>query len=254
MRPSLRTLPTRMALATAVALTPVAPALAQLTVLPPHSIVEGEPLGDWTAYFWQWAYSFSMPNDPFSDPAGAVYASQVGNVCYLGKTVARAITLHEGCAILVPLVGVELSQAELGAGQTEADLRAAAAATADQIDGLQLLLDGAAVPNLFDHREVSPAFQFVGARDNYLTLFGGPVGASGLAVSDGYFVMLAPPPPGTYTITFGGSLSSLDYSASSTLRLTIAAIPEPGTLALTVGGLAGLLVTARARRRRPHAR
>ena len=76
MRLHTRPLIARAAIAAAVSLAPLAPARAQLTVLPPHSTVAGEPLGHWTAYFWQWAYSFSMPHDPFSDPAGAVYASQ----------------------------------------------------------------------------------------------------------------------------------------------------------------------------------
>ena len=213
---------------------------SQITVLPPHSTVAGETMSEWTAYFWQWAYSFSVPHDPFSDPTGAVYSNQAGPVCAIGSTVATQISVPDGCFILIPLVAAEVSQAELGFNNTAADLFNAAQNNANLIDSLFATLDGSAVSNLFAYREVSPVFQFVGAPNNFFVQYGGPVGPSGLAVSDGYFLMLAPPSPGTHLLSCGGTLSAFDYSASTTLQLDVV-VPEPGTLGLIALGLASLL-------------
>lgn len=51
-------------------------------------------------------------------------------------------------------------------------------ALANQIDQLHATIDGAAVPDLFSHREVSPDFSAVIAANN---AFGEPAGPSGIA-------------------------------------------------------------------------
>ena len=84
-------------------------------------------------------------------------------------------------------MSAEVSQAELGADKTEAELRQAAKNNAGLMDRLEVKIDGVPVPNLFSYRETSPVFQFVGAPDNFFVQFGGPVGPWGLAVVDGYY-------------------------------------------------------------------
>lgn len=194
---------------------------AQVTVLPPHSIIEGDSMGEWTTYFWQWGYSFSVPNDPFSDSTGAAYNTQTGPVFYLGRAATDQLTIQAGKYVFIPLVGVELSQAELGFNQTVPQLRQAAAANVNLIDNLYLTIDNVVIPNLFSYREISPVFNFVGAPDNYFVQFGGPVGPSGKAVSDGYYVMLNPLPPGIHTVQFGGTISAFNYEANSNITLTV---------------------------------
>jgi hypothetical protein len=101
-------------------------------------------------------------------------------------------------------------------------------------------LDGVPVSNIFSYREVSPDFQFVGAPNNVFEQFGVPVvGPSGIAVSDGYFLMLAPPSLGTHVLEFGGGVSSLGFSTEVADIITV--IPEPVTVALTVAGLLFLM-------------
>jgi hypothetical protein len=72
-----------------------------------------------------------------------------------------------------------------------------------------------------------------------------PSGYTGMAVTDGYWLTLAPLAPGPHQIKFGAMFNdggSLDITAN------VNAVPEPGTYALMLGGL-GLVGWASLRRR-----
>ena len=51
-------------------------------------------------------------------------------------------------------------------------------------------------------------------------LFGLPAGAYAPAVADGYYLLLAPLPPGPHTITFGGT-DGTGFSQDITYHITV---------------------------------
>lgn len=192
-------------------------------VYAPHSEVHGKTMGQWTADWWKWATSFSVPNDPFTDATGAnANLKQKGSVFFLAANAAapteRSFTVPGNKSLLIPLVSAELSQVEVGFDQTPAQVRQAAHDQALLIDNLHLSIDGVPVQNLFSFEEVSPYFHFVAAPDN---IIGVPAGNSGVAVADGYFVMLKPLGPGQHVINFGGGISQYDFFINDTDHIAI---------------------------------
>lgn len=239
-----RTLAGRLLLGLAVALPLVVQ--AEPVVLSQGATVAGKTIGEWTAEWWQWAVSFSAPNDPFTDTTGAnAGLGQSGPVFFLGGnptgTSSRTFSVAAGKSLLLPLVNVEWSQHELGFDKTPQEIRQAASDFADQIDSLHATIDGQAVPDLFSHRESSPDFHFTAVAGNVV---GVPAGESGIAVGNGYYLMISGLKPGVHTINFGGSISSIGLSINDTDTIRV---PEPGSLALA--GLAlGILVRMRHRK------
>jgi hypothetical protein len=201
------------------------PASGPVQIYAPHSTVRGKTIGEWSANWWQWALSFSAPNDPFTDPSGVnADLHQSGPVYFVGApggVSQGAFTVPGNKPILIALVNGELSQLEIGFDKTAAQVKQAAADQADLIDSLHASIDGAPLSSasLFAHREVSPAFHFVAAPDNPI---GVPAGDSGIAFADGYYLMLAPLGPGQHVINFGGTVSSFGFSIDATYTLTSA--------------------------------
>src|SRR5262249_6924837 len=152
--------------------------------------------------------------DPFTDTTGQ-YANvnQSGPVFFLagsdGGSMIRHFHVPAHPYILVPLLVGELSQLELGFDKTAAYIRQAAQQQANQIDSLHATLDGVPVAqtNLFAHRETSPDFNFNAVFNNQVGI--NAVGFSGIAVADGYFLMLAPLMPGTHTLNYGGGITGV---------------------------------------------
>lgn len=233
----------------ALGLTPVR-SHADVVILPPHSIIEGRSIGEYTADAWRWIFSFSSPGDPLTDPTGAAAnRDQSGPVFFVAGTAGggavRTFTVPADRYLLIPLLNAELSQLELGDfSLTEAQVRAEVNGLADLIDELHASIDGVPVPNLFDYREESPAFEYFAAPNNVI---GVPTGDSGIAVADGYWLMLAPIPVGeTHTINFGGAVTAFDFRIDVTS--TITSVPEPSTLVMC--GMGALIGCAHALRRR----
>jgi hypothetical protein len=187
-------------------------------VVPPNARPHGKTYGEWSASFWQWAFSLPVDEHPLFDTAPGS-TSQSGKVWFLGGTFTtieetpgvvvgtadREITVPAGTSLFFPILNAEASDIE-GNGETEAELRAAAEFFADFIDPADLFLriDGKAVRNLAPFRMQSPLISIAPLPEN--NLFGVPAGTTGIAVGDGYHVMLNPLPVGTHTIEFGGSV------------------------------------------------
>jgi hypothetical protein len=91
------------------------------------------------------------------------------------------------------------------------------------------------VPDLFSHREDSPDFSMNSAPNNIVGL---PVGESGVAVADGYWLMLEPMSIGeTIVLNYGGGIDQFDFFVNVTATITF--IPEPSTFLLAAFGVLG---------------
>ena len=217
----------------------------------PDATVAGKTIGEWTTKWWRWGLALAPPGDPFTDLYGQhANVNQSGPVFFMagspGGSRSRQFEVPTNTYLLVPLLVGELSQLELGFDKTAAQIRQAAQQQADQIDSLHATLDGVPIPQttLFAHREVSPDFDFVAVFNNQL---GVPPGASGIAVADGYFLMLDPLPPGIHVVAYGGGSSALGISISETDTITVGApkiTMQPTNQTVTAGQPATFTVGA----------
>jgi hypothetical protein len=187
-------------------------------VLPPHSRPDGKTYGQWGAAWWQWAYSFPAEINPILDETGAFSGlGQSGPVWFLagssGATVERACTVPFGKAIFFPIINVlndypcpPSSNFEPAPGQSLADfLTQADDWYMNHVTALAVEVDGVALQNLREYRGTSRLFHV--KADPSLESVMDPciTGTPQPAVSDGYWVMLAPLTPGHHILHFTGT-------------------------------------------------
>jgi Pectinacetylesterase len=182
-----------------------APDTAAVEILPPDEPWAGATRGEWDARWWQWAVSMPEAVNPNFDTSGERCGyGQSGPVFFLPGNVvgeeAAEITcvVAEGSAIYVNVAGAECSTVEPPPffGRTEDELRACATAALDQATDIQARVNGQDVADLDAYRTGSPLFTLTFAEDN---IFGVEPGVA-QSVSEGYGVIIAPPPPGEYEI------------------------------------------------------
>ena len=211
---------------------PAALAAADPGVLPPQSSAFGKSLGAWSAAWWQWAFAIPTGQNPLLDDSGAnCGVGQAGKVWFLGGTFAltenpsthdvvgtasRTCSIPNGTAVLIPIINAECSTIE-GNGTTEAELRACARGFMDGVTVLTADVDGRSVSNPRQYRATSPLFSFTLPSDN---LLGKPAGTSP-SVSDGFYLLLAPPSVGAHSIHVHGE-APLSPTSSFILDVTYA--------------------------------
>lgn len=199
----------------------------------------------WTAKWWQWAYGISPPENPLLDETGQFCAKdQKGKRWFLAGvlnesgTATRECTIPYGKQLLFPILNVEQSAIEVrngsaflceDLGESKADLRECANRIADLVapDSLKLTVKNLETGNVVDlsdkiSRVESPPFKINLPEPNLL----GYTEADGTldpnpsdAVSDGYWVVLKPLPPGEYELAFSGSFE-VDGETVFTLSIT----------------------------------
>jgi hypothetical protein len=206
-------------------------------VVAPRAHPPGKNYGEWSAKWWQWAYSLPGTDHPLVDQTGAdVAAGQSGKVWFLGGTYSavsegdaivgratRVCTIPAGKSLFFPILNSEANNFTVDAGGnmitpttlTEADLRATCAFNMDHARNMTCTIDGWPVKGLDDvlrthYRAESPVFQYtVPAGDSLYELWGmhifGQTPPPG-AVADGVYVMLEPLDPGHHTIYFTGEI------------------------------------------------
>lgn len=174
-------------------------------VLPLNSNAYGKTYGEWSAEWWRWSLSIPKPINPVLDETGEFCAKgQSGKVWFLagtvGKTeVKRQCEIPAGKAIFFPIFNVEGSKIE-GMGENEADFRNYNNDIMIHVTEIKVSIDGKPLQNLKDYRTDSGLFEFTLPVDNVLGLSAG----SSPAVSDGYWIMLAPLSAGKHTIYIYG--------------------------------------------------
>jgi hypothetical protein len=206
-------------------------------VLPINSYPAGMTYGQWSAAWWQYAYSLPNSSSPLFDATGGhcavgqPYIAQ-SKVFFLaadvhGGTQTQSCTVPAGTTVFLPVLNGEFDNVcpPQSPALTVAQLRSLAKSQIDLVTNLHASIDGRAVENASSYRVTSPVFSFTlpATSDNLCTFFGGT--ASGITVSpavgDGYYLMLAPLSLGQHTITFGGEVPSFGFSVDVTYNLTV---------------------------------
>ena len=194
-------------------------------LVPAQEAVAGRSQLDWSIAWWRWAASFELADSPVADRTGArCGAGQSGAVWFLAGTygshrTTRRCTVPANTLLFFPLVNYSaLAHAPSAAACRHAQRQADALTDAPRM--LLLDLNGQRFEGLAAHRQRTvhcfdaaprPAPQedaMVGAAPERLPL-----------ASNGYYVMLRPLPPGTYTLNFGGQLPSLSQAVTYTLEV-----------------------------------
>jgi hypothetical protein len=209
---------------------PAGHALAQNAnpgVAPLGSNAFGHTYSVWSAEWWKWW--LSIPTDtPHPALGGDCRVGQAGKVFYLSSDFTGTeipCTVPTGKAVLFSVANVECSdvEAEPFYGATEAERRACAAGWADliDVDSLQATLDGRELTDLGAYRVSSPDFTFLYPEDNIFGISNGP--GTGQAVSDGYWVLLAPLSAGEHTLSFSGCFDEAagGFCFGATYNLTV---------------------------------
>ena len=196
-------------------------------VLSPDKRYAGLDYSQWSAKWWQWFLEYPvqdsagnpLPHPGIDDPRFDASNRQSGPVWFIGSpfgTVVRNATVPANKALFVALVNGEASSLEPPPfhGDTEAQQRAAAAASADQIVNVSCTIDGVPVDNIAAYRVQSPQFSF-NAPTPWIF---GPTGGAGTSVGDGYYVLIKPLGEGHHTLHYAGAL--LPDPASAFLDVT----------------------------------
>ena len=201
-------------------------------IIPPTAKAYGMTYGEWSAKWWQWAFSLPVDQNPFFDEEGDCSNGangQFGPVWFLtgvinvSGTAVRDCLVPAGKALFFPVFNAECATLE-GNGSTEDALGACATGLVDPVTGLTAEIDGVPIQNLQqDYRFSSPLFTYGPLpENNVLQLFGfhAPAGATSLSGADGFYLMLAPLSVGEHTIHFTGTVGT--FSLDITYNLTVA--------------------------------
>ncbi|EUC18437.1 hypothetical protein [Paraburkholderia hospita] len=232
-----------------VAFAVAAPAITQASgfaVIPPNDAhaQAGQNYGTWSVNWWQYVLSQPAPNNPLKDLTGqdcAVDQLPHSRVFFLvgtfgsGSATRNNCTVPAGKFLFLPLVNfIDIHVPEgLPGGDTNdtvpklwADLQSFIRTVTE----LHASIDGVPVSNLVPAMFrtcaglippcTAPGFS-VTLPDN--NLFGVSAGVYSPVVTDGYYLMLAPLPPGPHTIKFGGAgtFNGTPFSEDITYNLIV---------------------------------
>jgi hypothetical protein len=178
-----------------------------LGVFPPDSKPYGLTYGEWTAKWWQWAFSMPEALNPLIDVTGENCANnQAGPVWFLagtgGGAVTRECTIPSDKGILIAVINVACDSATEPTLHTEAELRSCAKADQDTVIGKEIIVDGVNIDNLDSYRFESPLFNLTFPENN----IAGVAPQTAKAVSDGFWILLEPLSPGMHEIHFKAAL------------------------------------------------
>jgi hypothetical protein len=177
-------------------------------IIPPHGRIHGKTYAQWSAAWWQWLWSAPVDVNPGLDETGEfVTWGQSGPVWFIapnyGGVTDRYATIPPGKMLFVDVAADFESPLVDGDGMSEAELRAIAAHVIDDIQAVEVEVDGVPIANLDRYRVTSPVpFAYTLPENNMFELFGitAPAGTYDGAVCDGYYIMLAPLSSGEHVI------------------------------------------------------
>ena len=177
-------------------------------VYAPNSTKHGNDYAGWSAAAMKWSMELPLDGHPaIDDPGFDVSTGQTGDVWFLACSfgaIERTCTIPSNKAHFITLLNVECSSLEgpdMGFhGDTAKEQRECAKDWADHIINVFCEVDGVVLKKINSYRVTSPQFSFTAPTP---WLFG-DIGGTGTSVGDGYYVFVAPLPPGQHTIHYGG--------------------------------------------------
>lgn len=170
----------------------------------------GLSYGDWSGKWWQWVVGIPKDVNPTADESGKYCASGQNNqyVWFLagtgGGSAVRTCTIPTGKAIFFPILNGECTYKDSATAKTPSDLRSCAIQSDAGVTTLQASVDGYNLKNIEGYRVTSDPFNLTMASNNMMGVTPGPTEG----VSDGWWVLLHPLPPGNHEIHFVGVLGS----------------------------------------------
>ena len=191
----------------------------------------GKTYGEWSATWWQYALGIPAESNPGLDETGAnCNFGQAGPVFFLtstfgGSGVRNECIVPAGKILFFPLLNTASYRLRR---EPEISLRNYLHGFIRSTRGLQASIDGTDAGTIVSLesratplRAVSPnGFFTVVAPEN--NIFGGVPGQSYEWVADGFYLMVAPLPPGPHTIKFGGV--SRNFAADVTYNLVVESV------------------------------
>jgi hypothetical protein len=207
------------------------------SVAPAQSNPYGMSYVEWSAAWWQWAFSLPLDHSPLFGTADCS-AGQSGHVWFLPGAVVGGATPREDCTVptgtslFVAVINAECSNLE-GSGNTEGQLRSCADSISGLIDknSLRASLDGEPLTDLSRYLVESPLFRFGPLPDNNLIRYfcvaqgegcpAAPRGSFGYAVGTGVYLMFQPLSAGRHTLTFHGEAADAALVVDTTYHLTV---------------------------------
>lgn len=177
-------------------------------VVPIDEDLAGHGYGELTAKWWQWIGGIEAASNPLTDTTGEhCDVDQAGPVWFLagspGGAVQRECAIPANRLLFFPLLnGIAFNSP--GENLTVDELRAALGGLMDAQCGLELTLDGKVLEDdLTVFRASSPEFAVEVPEDD---IFGVDADTIDPAVSDGYWILLTPLPPGEHELAFAGAV------------------------------------------------
>lgn len=191
-------------LAAALFAAPMAAAQAPVRTQVLTDVVDGRTVADWTAEWWRWAHGQVI--EPYLDPDGRLcdLGQDDGPVWFLAGTdgtfsPTRECVVPEGRYLLLPVINM-IHWRPRGATFGCDTLVARAAVNNDRLVSAVVLLDGEPLGDVRKWRQRTSACFHWDPEDP----------ESPLAAADGYWLMLAPLPPGRYTLSVGANYAPGD--------------------------------------------
>jgi hypothetical protein len=183
----------------------------------------GRSYGNWGAAWWQWVLNIPEPSNPLLDESGAHCAQRQDEEAWFlagnfGGSSERACTISAAKSIFFPIVNgfmcVEESDPSIDTVEKLRPLLNYGFMNAS----LNATLDGAAIADLSSFRATSDVFTLSLGDEN---VFGEPPMDIPGCLSDGYWIMLKPLPPGPHTLRFGGETPNTGFSLDVTYHLNV---------------------------------
>lgn len=233
----------------------IAPA-KDVAVAPPNAKVHGLSYGEWGAEWWKWVFLLPV-HDGFGNvthpglstgPVDCGYGQSQhpnGNQVWFligtfgGDPVARECVVPTGVALFFPMLNIAWDNvdpsnppnyiAQPGLGLE--GLKAVAAEFVEGATALYATVNGQPiVSDLGPYRAKFSPFSYKIPDDNLYNLWFGidmPEQTIEPAVTDGYWLMLRPLPPGTYIVKFGGISNYMGASFAVDITYKITVVQRP---------------------------
>jgi hypothetical protein len=183
----------------------------------PPAMIEGLDHAEWTARWWQWAYTFPDGLEPYRDPDGRFCREgQHGSVWFLAGTdgsfdARRTCRIPKDRYLLVPVINmIHLGAVSGQKARPCSRLRKDAAFNNDHLKSAVVLLDGKAldtsrIQRLRTSRCFDP-FSATGDDDSGMH-----------AAADGFWLLLSPLPPGRHVLSIGANYQAPGDAAFGTM-------------------------------------